>query len=150
MAVTHVAFDMAKHKSGRRAHHLGMEDEATESRAYHNAAYDDYTMEDQRLMAANMALPEGMRLEPSLFNCIPCESRRDFVRNRRELLERQTNQNSQNNKEDDKPNAQTPKPLPNQYNRANVSYKEDASDSDSTLDEQEFMGMVAAFNDVNC
>ena len=37
MAVTHVTSDMAKHKSGRRAHHLGMEDEATEASVHHNA-----------------------------------------------------------------------------------------------------------------
>ena len=65
-------------------------------------------------------------------------------------MEQQSKQNSQDKKEDDKPNTQAPKPLPNQYNRANVSYKEDASDSDSTFDEHEFMGMVAAFNDANC
>ena len=149
MAVSHVSLELTRNKSGRRINHLGMEDDNSKAETPQPETLETFYMEDQRLMAANLTLPESMRLPDAIFNCISCESRREFIRNRRQCLEQLSKQSLHDSTDTTKPSANKPQPSPTQYNRANLAELEEASDSESTFEEQEFVGMVAAFIDAN-
>ena len=110
-----------------------------------------------------------MRLPSNLFNCIPKEARREFVRSRYELLEKmkqdgtlattptnpthrapQSKGVSTHRTNIPSTNNQKPAPLPQQYpNKINVAKIGDTDDDQSLgeMSQQEVFGLVAKYHE---
>ena len=66
VTVSHVSLELAKNKSGTRVNHLGMEDDNSRAETPQPETLETFYMEDQRLMAANLTLPERIRLPDAI------------------------------------------------------------------------------------